>query len=72
MATVLGTSPSGYKKWEQGKRQPSGAARSSASWSASRKLCCGPYLRRMARAAKRALHPFTCGASLSETAWARS
>ena len=26
MATVLGTSPSGYKKWEQGKRQPSGAA----------------------------------------------
>ncbi|TIU89922.1 MAG: helix-turn-helix transcriptional regulator, partial [Mesorhizobium sp.] len=24
MATVLGTSPSGYKKWEQGKRQPSG------------------------------------------------
>lgn len=27
MATVLGTSPSGYKKWEQGKRQPSGAAR---------------------------------------------
>ena len=27
MASVLGTSPSGYKKWEQGKRQPSGAAR---------------------------------------------
>jgi putative transcriptional regulator len=27
MATVLGTSPSGYRKWEQGKRQPSGAAR---------------------------------------------
>jgi putative transcriptional regulator len=27
MATVLGTSPSGYKKWEQGVRQPSGAAR---------------------------------------------
>ncbi|MEX0408675.1 type II toxin-antitoxin system MqsA family antitoxin [Aquibium sp. LZ166] len=27
MATVLGTSPSGYKKWEQGARQPSGAAR---------------------------------------------
>lgn len=27
MATVLGTSPSGYKKWEQGKRQPSGAAK---------------------------------------------
>jgi putative transcriptional regulator len=27
MATVLGTSPSGYKKWEQGKRQPSGATR---------------------------------------------
>lgn len=27
MATVLGTSASGYKKWEQGKRQPSGAAR---------------------------------------------
>lgn len=27
MATVLGTSPSGYKKWEQGTRQPSGAAR---------------------------------------------
>jgi putative transcriptional regulator len=27
MATVLGTSPSGYKKWEQGKRQPNGAAR---------------------------------------------
>jgi putative transcriptional regulator len=27
MATVLGTSPSGYKKWEQGKRQPGGAAR---------------------------------------------
>lgn len=27
MATVLGTSPSGYKKWEQGKRQPSSAAR---------------------------------------------
>lgn len=24
---MLGTSPSGYKKWEQGKRQPSGAAR---------------------------------------------
>ncbi|MGE3371511.1 MAG: helix-turn-helix domain-containing protein [Rhizobiaceae bacterium] len=27
MAAALGTSPSGYKKWEQGKRQPSGAAR---------------------------------------------
>ncbi|KIP98089.1 XRE family transcriptional regulator [Agrobacterium tumefaciens] len=27
MATFLGTSPSGYKKWEQGVRQPSGAAR---------------------------------------------
>lgn len=27
MATVLGTSPSGYKKWEQGQRQPGGAAR---------------------------------------------
>jgi len=27
MAAVLGTSSSGYKKWEQGKRQPSGAAR---------------------------------------------
>lgn len=27
MAIVLGTSPSGYKKWEQGTRQPSGAAR---------------------------------------------
>lgn len=27
MAAVLGTSPSGYKKWEQGKRHPSGAAR---------------------------------------------
>ena len=27
MATVLGTSPSGYRKWEQGARQPSGAAR---------------------------------------------
>lgn len=27
MASVLGTSPSGYRKWEQGKRQPSGAAR---------------------------------------------
>jgi putative transcriptional regulator len=27
MAAVLGTSPSGYKKWEQGKRKPSGAAR---------------------------------------------
>lgn len=27
MAAVLGTSPSGYKKWEQGARQPSGAAR---------------------------------------------
>jgi putative transcriptional regulator len=27
MASVLGTSPSGYKKWEQGTRQPSGAAR---------------------------------------------
>jgi len=25
MATVLGTSPSGYKKWEQGKRHRSGA-----------------------------------------------
>jgi putative transcriptional regulator len=27
MALMLGTSPSGYRKWEQGKRQPSGAAR---------------------------------------------
>lgn len=27
MATMLGTSPSGYRKWEQGQRQPSGAAR---------------------------------------------
>lgn len=27
MAAFLGTSPSGYKKWEQGTRQPSGAAR---------------------------------------------
>jgi putative transcriptional regulator len=27
MAAVLGTSASGYKKWEQGKRQPHGAAR---------------------------------------------
>lgn len=27
MARVLGTSPSGYRKWEQGLRQPSGAAR---------------------------------------------
>lgn len=27
MAVVLGTSSSGYKKWEQGQRQPSGAAR---------------------------------------------
>jgi len=27
MATMLGTSSSGYKKWEQGQRQPSGAAR---------------------------------------------
>lgn len=27
MAALLGTSPSGYKKWEQGQRQPSGAAR---------------------------------------------
>lgn len=27
MAIVLGTSPSGYRKWEQGQRQPSGAAR---------------------------------------------
>ncbi|SEI09905.1 putative transcriptional regulator [Rhizobium tibeticum] len=27
MATVLGTSASGYEKWEQGSRQPSGAAR---------------------------------------------
>jgi putative transcriptional regulator len=27
MAAVLGTSPSGYKKWEQGRRQPSGAVR---------------------------------------------
>lgn len=27
MASVLGTSASGYKKWEQGTRQPSGAAR---------------------------------------------
>lgn len=27
MAAFLGTSASGYKKWEQGARQPSGAAR---------------------------------------------
>jgi putative transcriptional regulator len=27
MALVLGTSPSGYRKWEQGQRQPGGAAR---------------------------------------------
>jgi len=27
MATFLGTSASGYKKWEQGQRHPSGAAR---------------------------------------------
>lgn len=27
MAQFLGTSASGYKKWEQGQRQPSGAAR---------------------------------------------
>lgn len=27
MALVLGTSTSGYRKWEQGERQPSGAAR---------------------------------------------
>ncbi len=27
MAAVLGTSPSGYRKWEQGRRKPSGAAR---------------------------------------------
>jgi len=27
MALVLGVSPSGYRKWEQGQRQPSGAAR---------------------------------------------
>lgn len=27
MAAFLGTSASGYKKWEQGTRQPSGAAR---------------------------------------------
>ncbi|EBV3599944.1 transcriptional regulator [Salmonella enterica subsp. enterica serovar Virchow] len=27
MASVLGTSSSGYKKWEQGQRQPNGAAR---------------------------------------------
>ena len=27
MAVALGTSPSGYRKWEQGQRQPSGAAR---------------------------------------------
>ena len=27
MARLLGTSASGYKKWEQGQRQPSGAAR---------------------------------------------
>jgi putative transcriptional regulator len=26
MAAVLGTSPSGYKKWEQGKRHPPSAA----------------------------------------------
>lgn len=27
MALFLGTSTSGYRKWEQGQRQPSGAAR---------------------------------------------
>src|SRR5262245_15815302 len=27
MAVMLGTSSSGYRKWEQGQRQPSGAAR---------------------------------------------
>lgn len=27
MARILGTSTSGYRKWEQGERQPSGAAR---------------------------------------------
>ena len=27
MALALGTSPSGYRKWEQGQREPSGAAR---------------------------------------------
>ena len=27
MARFLGTSASGYRKWEQGQRQPSGAAR---------------------------------------------
>lgn len=27
MALMLGTSVSGYRKWEQGERQPSGAAR---------------------------------------------
>lgn len=27
MARMLGTSTSGYRKWEQGERQPSGAAR---------------------------------------------
>lgn len=27
MALMLGTSTSGYRKWEQGERQPSGAAR---------------------------------------------
>jgi len=27
MALTLGTSVSGYRKWEQGERQPSGAAR---------------------------------------------
>jgi putative transcriptional regulator len=27
MAQFLGTSLSGYRKWEQGQRQPSGAAR---------------------------------------------
>jgi putative transcriptional regulator len=27
MARLLGTSASGYRKWEQGQRQPSGAAR---------------------------------------------
>jgi len=27
MAQILGTSTSGYRKWEQGERQPSGAAR---------------------------------------------
>lgn len=27
MATFLGTSTSGYRKWEQGERAPSGAAR---------------------------------------------